>query len=333
MGISTNATTQLGLIIGLKDSNTGQDGDFGTKKRLLFHTKTSHVNTLLFLLIITSMPAVTSASENLIVIPLENKVLLPSVVLKVNMRGRDAVALTRKHLRSNEQRKPTYVACIPLTGEPTKTTATNDQQEQESTNDPKNATADNSNSNSVTAMRDEGFIKPEDKHRLFGYGCTARILRVQRSGLGAFTMFVEGVSRFKVDRFTTPEGSTLHVKVKYMDDEEQEKDLEAASDEIIRFKALVREFLAKMKDLRMPENLIQQLTKLIDSVSPPVLADLLVSVIETSFDEKLTMLSTTNLKERVEKASEWMTRQLHVSRTRIGEYKHVLIITHDNTGS
>ncbi|KAL7310272.1 hypothetical protein PS15m_009791 [Mucor circinelloides] len=266
------------------------------------------------------MPAVTSASENLIVIPLENKVLLPSVVLKVNMRGRDAVALTRKHLRSNEQRKPTYVACIPLTGEPTKTTATNDQQEQESTNDPKNATADNSNSNSVTAMRDEGFIKPEDKHRLFGYGCTARILRVQRSGLGAFTMFVEGVSRFKVDRFTTPEGSTLHVKVKYMDDEEQEKDLEAASDEIIRFKALVREFLAKMKDLRMPENLIQQLTKLIDSVSPPVLADLLVSVIETSFDEKLTMLSTTNLKERVEKASEWMTRQLHV--LKISEQVH-----------
>jgi ATP-dependent Lon protease len=67
-----------------------------------------------------------------------------------------------------------------------------------------------------------------------------------------------------------------------------------------------------MKDLRMPENLIQQLTKLIDSVSPPVLADLLVSVIETSFDEKLTMLSTINLKERVEKASEYMTRQLHV---------------------
>lgn len=259
------------------------------------------------------MPAVTSASENLIVIPLENKVLLPSVVLKVNMRGRDAVALTRKHLRSNEQRKPTYVACIPLAGEPTKsTTAAN--REQENPNDPKHETAATTN-NSITAMKDEGFIKPEDKHRLFHYGCTARIIRVQRSGLGAFTMFVEGVSRFKVDRFTTPEGSTLHVKVKYMDDEEQEKDLEAASDEIIRFKALVREFLAKMKDLRMPENLIQQLTKLIDSVSPPVLADLLVSVIETSFDEKLTMLSTTNLKERVEKASEWMTRQLHVSYT------------------
>lgn len=258
------------------------------------------------------MPETTSVSENLIVIPLENKVLLPSVVLKVNMRGRDAVALTRKHLRSNEQRKPTYVACIPLTGESNITPENEKESQQlENPNDPKNNTTNNNNS--ITALKDEGFIKPEDKHRLFNYGCTARIIRVQRSGLGAFTMFVEGVSRFKVDRFTTQEGSTLHVKVKYMDDEEQGKDLEAASDEIIRFKALVREFLTKMKDLRMPENLIQQLTKLIDSVSPPVLADLLVSVIETSFDEKLTMLSTSNLKERVEKASEWMTRQLHVN--------------------
>ncbi|KAG1218790.1 hypothetical protein G6F68_021510 [Rhizopus microsporus] len=68
-----------------------------------------------------------------------------------------------------------------------------------------------------------------------------------------------------------------------------------------------------MKELRMPENLIQQLTKLLDSVPPPVLADLLVTVIETSFDEKLTMLATEDVKKRLEKASEWMTRQLHVS--------------------
>lgn len=227
----------------------------------------------------------TTLTDSLIVVPLENKVLLPSVVLKINMRGRDAVALTRKHLRSSEQRKPTYIACIPLTGP-----------------------AITQDSEDTVALKDEGFIKDQDKDRLFAYGCTARIVRVQRSGLGAFTMFVEGVSRFQVDHFFTQE-TALHVKVKYFD-EELDND---TSDEMIRFKALVREFLAKMKDLNMPENLIQQLTKLIDSVSPPVLADLLVSVIETSFDEKLTMLATVNLKERVEKASEWMTRQLHVS--------------------
>ncbi|KAI8091253.1 ATP-dependent protease La [Gilbertella persicaria] len=222
----------------------------------------------------------SSPAENLLVVPLENKVLLPSVILKINMRGRDAVTLTRKHLRATEQRKPTFIACIPLIGKPT-------QQE----------------------AKDEGFVKPEDKERLFGYGCTARIIKVQRSGLGAFTMFVEGVSRFQVDQYHMGEDHLLYAQPKYFPDDE---DLEE-NDDMIRFKALVREFLAKMKDLSMPEHLIQQLTKLIDSVPPPVLADLLVSVIETSFDEKLTMLSTTQLKERVAKASEYMTRQLHAS--------------------
>ncbi|KAG1592984.1 hypothetical protein G6F48_002296 [Rhizopus delemar] len=222
--------------------------------------------------------------DNLLVIPLENKVLLPSVVLKISMRGKDAVTLTRKHLRSSEQRKPTYLACIPLTSEKSST-------------------------------NEDVFIRPEDKDQLFGYGCAARILRIQRAGLGAFTMFVEGVSRFKIRDFQKKE-DTLYAEVNYIDYEEvSDKD-----DDMIRFKALVREFLLKMKELRMPENLIQQLTKLLDSVPPPVLADLLVTVIETSFDEKLTMLATEDVKKRLEKASEWMTRQLHV--LKISEQVH-----------
>ncbi|KAI9483235.1 MAG: ATP-dependent protease La [Benjaminiella poitrasii] len=236
-----------------------------------------------------------TASDNLIVVPLENKVLLPSVVLKIHMQGKDAVALTRKHLRSNEQRKPTYVACIPLINNDSNSKGTVDEE----------------------STKDEGFLRPDERGRLFEYGCTARIIRIQRSGLGAFTMFVEGISRFKVQSYNQQDGSPLYVKIKPMFDDEDNND---KSDEMIRFKALVREFLTKMKELRMPDNLIQQLTKLIDSVSSPVLADLLVSVIETSFDEKLTMLATTSLKERVEKASEWMTRQLHV--LKISEQVH-----------
>ncbi|KAI7908193.1 ATP-dependent protease La [Cokeromyces recurvatus] len=244
----------------------------------------------------------TSAEDNLIVVPLENKVLLPAVVLKINMRGRDAVALARQHLRSNEQRKPTYIACIPLINK-------DDQHQPVAA-----ATADDDESTRNT--KDEGFIRPEEKDRLFHFGCTARIIRIQRSGLGAFTMFIEGVSRFKVQSYSQQDRSPLYVKIKIaMDNDSDEK-----SDEMIRFKALVREFLVKMKELQMPANLIQQLNKLMDSVSPLLLADLLMSVIETSFDEKLIMLATTSLKERIEKASEWMTRQLHV--LKISEQVH-----------
>lgn len=239
-----------------------------------------HFSTPFFLFLFFLYPKMTLVlPDNLLVIPLENKVLLPSVVLKISMRGKDAVTLTRKHLRASEQRKPTYVACIPLTS----TTSVGDEPEI------------------------EGFIRPEDKDKLFDYGCAARILRVQRAGLGAFTMFIEGVVRFKV-KDVVAQDNTLYAKVNYI----EQQDLADDDDNMIRFKALVREFLIKMKELRMPENLIQQLTKLLDSVPPPVLADLLVTVIETSFDEKLTMLATTDVKKRLEKASEWMTRQLHV---------------------
>ncbi|KAI9280450.1 ATP-dependent protease La [Sporodiniella umbellata] len=207
--------------------------------------------------------------EQLPILPLENKVLLPSVVLKIAMRGKDAAALTRKHLRANEQREPVYLACIPITAQ---------------------------------------------NNQLFDYGCTARILRIQRAGLGAFTLFVEGVARFKVVE-TKEVGEGKQVKVAYLSPKETED-----QDSLVQFKALVREFLNKMKELRMPEHLVQQLTKLLDSVPSPVLADLLVTVIETSFDEKLTMLSTVETKERLEKASEWMTRQLHV--LKISEQVH-----------
>ncbi|CAO3701840.1 unnamed protein product [Rhizopus stolonifer] len=220
---------------------------------------------------ISILTMTSTLPERLAVLPLENKVLLPSVVLKISMRGKDAVSLTRQHLRSNEKRQPTYLACIPITA---------------------------------------------SNNELFTHGCTARILRIQRAGLGAFSLFLEGVSRFQVKQLETKDEQTF-AQVSYLKSETDSNDQE---EEMVRFKALVKEFLSKMKELRMPENLVQQLTKLLDSVPSPVLADLLVTVIETSFDEKLTMLSTADPKERLKKASEWMTRQLHV--LKISEQVH-----------
>ncbi|KAI8970356.1 ATP-dependent protease La [Mycotypha africana] len=244
----------------------------------------------------TTTPAPSSPEDVLIVLPLENKVLLPSVVLKINMRGRDAVLLTRRHLRLNEQRKPTFIACIPLINRlPI-----------------------------VAAVKDEGFLSINDKDRLFHYGCSARIIRIQRSGLGAFTMFIEGVARFKVEHYLTQPDlyhqETLCVKAAFLQDTSPLTAGTLDDDSVIRFKALVKEFLGKMKDLKMPDILIQQLSKLMDTVAPPLLADMLASIIETSFEEKLSMLATTDTKERIEKASEWMTRQLHV--LKISEQVH-----------
>ncbi|KAI8366033.1 ATP-dependent protease La [Radiomyces spectabilis] len=234
--------------------------------------------------------------DTMLVIPLYNKVLLPSVVMKLTMRGRDAIALTRKHRRMSDQRKTTYLACIPLSASP----------------EDKNATLQPS---TMTELPDDmkeqqGFVKDEEKDRLYTHGCAARIVRIQRSGLGVFSVFIEGVARFHVEKYIE-DTAGLIAKVSYPPAEGKEA-LEQAKDEIIAFKALVREFTTKMRDLQLPDTLIQQLSKLVDTLSPAVLADLMMSVIETSFDEKLFMLSTMDVKERLAKASEWMARQLHV---------------------
>lgn len=214
--------------------------------------------------------------DSLLVVPLENSVILPSVVLKISMRGKDATSLSRKHMLSTDQQNPVYIACIPFTSK-------------------------------STTNESEGAIQLQDKDRLFNYGCVARILRVTRAGLGAFTLFIEGVARFKVKDVYMQE-NRLHARVSYVSTQE----ISDTDDDMIRFKALVQEFLSKMQELQMPQSLFQQLTKLLGSVPSSGLADLLMTVIETSFDEKLSMLATLDIKERIEKVSGWMTRQLHV---------------------
>ncbi|KAF7722891.1 ATP-dependent serine protease [Apophysomyces ossiformis] len=243
-----------------------------------------------------------SLPDTLLVVPTENKVLLPSVVIKLTMKGKEAIAFTRKHYRQNEQRKTIPIACIPF-----KSSIPTEQQPTELGQ----AGSIQESSSEMTQKQHDGLsVTPEDRERLFDYGCAARIVRVQRTGLNVFTVFLEGIARFKVEKYMQ-DGLTLQAKVKYTERHSKEK-LDEARDEMIAFKALSREFLSKIRDLQMPDTLIQQLSKLVDTVPSPVLADLLVSVIETSYEEKLLMLSTANVKERLAKASEWLTRQLHV---------------------
>ncbi|ORZ16891.1 ATP-dependent protease La [Absidia repens] len=264
--------------------------------------------------------------ESLVVVPLGNKVLLPSVVLKLTMKGKDASNLTRKHFRLSEQRKAAYVVVVPL-NKPTNLPTNED--DSASSGDKKSALTDgtatksetatlkqsSSSSSSSSVADDQLLLQPHERDLLYDYGCVARILRVQRSGLGVFSVFVEGVSRCKIDRLLPPgsEGltSATMAKVTYLEVPSKQQ-LDDAKNELIAFRALSKEFLTKMRQLQLPDSLISQLSKLIDNVSPLTLADLMVSVIETSFDEKLLMLSTTQVKERLAKASEWMTRQLHV---------------------
>ncbi|KAI8647537.1 ATP-dependent protease La [Parasitella parasitica] len=242
----------------------------------------------------------SSYPERLIVVPLESKVLLPSVILRLLIRGKQATDLTKNYFRSaNTKSHDIYIACIPL--KPCRT------------NVEETAMVGSQAPQVPIPQQDEtGLVSVRDRHRLMDYGCLARIVRVQRSGTNLFGVFVEGVSRFKVCQYTqnTPSMAFPGCWVAHASYFPKPG---VPNDEIaLKFKHLSQIFAAKMQELQLPDTLLSQLTKVINTMPPSSLADLLVCVIETTFDERLLMLSTVSLDDRLQKACEYLTRQLHV---------------------
>ncbi|ORZ12756.1 ATP-dependent protease La [Absidia repens] len=244
--------------------------------------------------------------NSLLVVSLANKVLLPLVVLKLTLKGKDVTAMTRIHSKLTEQRKPMY---LPTSNQPD----INVTERKASKETPSETNLPTTSS----TMTDDQLPISNERDLLHDYGCVARILQVQRFGVDSYTVTVEGVLRCKVDQLLFPSSSAQNstdstlAKVSYIK-APTTQELDDATDELVAFRALSKEFLSRMRQLHLPESLTTQLSKMIDNVSPLDLADLMVSVIETSHDEKLLMLSTMSVKERLGHGSEWMTRQLHI---------------------
>lgn len=254
--------------------------------------------------------------EKLIVVPLENKVLLPSVVLRLLIRGKQATELTKSYFRQQaNNKKPVhdiYVACIPL--KPPVSVPESNQINNDDTCSVSQAPQvpiPFSSSNEIDTQGN--LVSLSDRNRLMEYGCLARIIRVQRSGANLFGVFVEGITRFKVNLFSQNAPSTpfpycwmAHVEYCSSSAISGVQDIEA------RFNQLSQIFVVKMRELQLPESLLSQLTKVVNTMPTASLADFVVSLIETTFEEKLKMLSATTLEDRLKLACEYLTRQLHV---------------------
>jgi ATP-dependent Lon protease len=196
--------------------------------------------------------------DTLVVIPLDAKVLLPSIHTKFELKGHHSTSLVRKHIQLKEG--PAYIACIPLLSDKT----------------------------------------------LFRYGCTARVTKLGKSNNG-FMLNVQGIQRFKVNEFGKQ--SPLLVQVEHISDA-----VDMRSDEVIAFSALARTYVSKFK------------LKPMNNMSLSTQADAIVDMMETSFDEKLSILAMMDTKERIVKATGWMTRQLHVNHI----YIYIYIMARNN---
>lgn len=256
--------------------------------------------------------------KKLIVVPLENKVLLPSVVLRLLIRGKQATELTKSYFRQQaNNKKPIhdiFVACIPLN--PLATTVDvangNDENMYSVSQAPQVPITYPASTNSDINTQD-ALVSISDRGRLMEYGCLARIIRVQRSGANLFGVFVEGIAKFKVTLFSQnmlsePFPRCWMAHVEYF----PESTVLSDHDVELRFKQLSQVFIVKMRELQLPESLLAQLTKVVNTMPATSLADFLVSLIETTFEEKLRMLSTILYEDRLKLASDYLTRQLHV---------------------
>ncbi|MCJ1245535.1 hypothetical protein MMC30_002739 [Trapelia coarctata] len=155
---------------------------------------------------------------------------------------------------------------------------------------------------------------------LFAYGTVAKISGVQGRRPGDLALVVEGVRRFRIERFTQFR-PYMEAEVVYIDEDVPDpNDTE------------IRELFAQMKQLSRELLTLVRLSSLLPHASPPfspilarrlelfitrkeiqeagVLADFMTNVVEASFEEKLRVLSALDIRDRLERVVELLSRQV-----------------------
>jgi ATP-dependent Lon protease len=75
---------------------------------------------------------------------------------------------------------------------------------------------------------------------------------------------------------------------------------------------LKKDLASVLSQLQLPPSVLNQLKQMLDSTPPGQLADLFGSMIDLSFEEKLQVLETVDLKARIKTVIELITRQVQV---------------------
>jgi ATP-dependent Lon protease len=263
------------------------------------------------------MSTIQRVPDTLAVIPLNSKVLLPSVVTKVIVNGDAAAYIARvlKVVRKDRSKQPTYLAIVPVcksASEKTLKTSINVNFEADGDSE----TVVKTDKFTIKSTIESDKNDPNAGLNLFHFGCAARVIQVEKSEASkdSLTLYLQGICRFHIENLSNSENVLMAHVTHFPEplDMSAPKHDQEFNDTLLEFRSLSREFMNKMKDLKIPGALLAQLSKIIDKSPPSQLANLLASVIETTFDEKLEILEATELKDRLKRLNEWMTRQLHV---------------------
>ncbi|KAG0019350.1 hypothetical protein BGZ82_000169 [Podila clonocystis] len=275
------------------------------------------------------------------VLPLHDKVLLPGVVTRLQISRRDSIPLFEKILRTFDSKELSkcIIGVFPVRLPPTTLAIT------EKGEDPSNNTTNSINSTGGKTKRSsdhsphgeliiptpgpiypapssnagdgaftrsssgQGALNPAHIHST---GCAARLVRLERA-VGGFTVVLEGIARLRLNKFTS-QSPYFEADVTPMPDRTVDKNDQELQDQIVALRSTSKEFVSLLQTLKLPAPVLTQLQKFLENVGviPGQVVDLLMSTIESTYDEKITILEATDLKERIAKAIELLTRQIHV---------------------
>jgi len=157
----------------------------------------------------------------------------------------------------------------------------------------------------VVSQRNPAEDDP-DPNDMYRVGTVARILKVVKLSGNNVNLIIQGLTRIRVDRFT---GTEPYMKA-------QVTALDEIVDEGVGLEALVRSLMNQFQRLvQVSPNISSDLGEMVMSAGsgePGRLADLSASVLNISAEEKIGLLERNNVKDRMQKLVEIVTRELEL---------------------
>ncbi|KAF9950804.1 hypothetical protein BGZ70_001223 [Mortierella alpina] len=267
-------------------------------------------------------------------LPLPDKVLLPGVVTRLQITRRDSLPLFEKILRSYDSRElskciigvfplrsPQDSASAPLASVPSPNGKSDTRGSKPLADliipgpSPVYPGGGASEGQLVTRMTNSGRAGTKNEvnpAHIHSTGCAARLVRLERA-VGGFTVVLEGLVRLRLNKIVS-QSPFLEADVTPLPDKAVDKTDQELQDQIVTLRSISREFVSLLQTLKLPAPVLAQLQKFLDNVAlmPGQVVDLLMSTIESTVEEKITILDAVDLKDRIHKAVELLTRQIHV---------------------
>lgn len=250
------------------------------------------------------------------VLPLQDKVLLPGIVTRLQVTRRDSIPLFEKILRTFDSREinKCIIGVFPIRlPDSAHDSAHDSAKSKKESEDPIVA---GSSAGQVVPFRPTSTSSasgaPLNPAHIHTTGCAARLIRLERA-VGGFTVVLEGLVRLRLNKIIA-QSPFFEADVTTMYDKVVDKSDQELQDQIVTLRSTSKEFVSLLQSLKLPAPVLTQLQKFLESVGaiPGQVVDLLMSTIESTYDEKILILDAVDLKVRIPKAVELLTRQIHV---------------------